>query len=222
MEYFVSLLAATGLLVWIGIGIIFLFSVGLFTQDKYGWATIVWVTLVGSFVYFVVYPANPFDLTFQEGAFYVLTYLAVGIVVAIIRWIVIYFLHTRQIAKVRAMFESKRTDTGEFTIHDRVLFANLWNEAYRADTFHIDGYPYFPNYATESFASDNALTERLELHAAKNKARITSWIVAWPIVVTNSLVEDLFLKLSKHLVRLIDLLVGGIFRARVNKVMKGL
>jgi hypothetical protein len=71
-------------------------------------------------------------------------------------------------------------------------------------------------------SSEEGLIDILTPKARNNVERISFWVLQWPIVVLSTVLEDLLLKIGKHLARLFDAVFNRAARALVGGAVEGM
>lgn len=199
------------MLMWIVLGIILLADLGLFVADKYIWSFF-WLVATGVAAFFfipevanVVHAVGWKTLAFE----YVPLYLLVGVVVAFTKWIMFLF---KAADGVRASYlDFKKVDKVEDALvadNEATRYLKWMNDNYRT-------YRYC-NKSSLSASGDYKTFDEVAADLApraKNQAdRIAFWVLQWPFVVVGIFVEDLLVKIGRHVARLFDYLFTGVAR----------
>ena len=158
-------------------------------------------------------------------------YLAVGVVVAFLKWLLTVKKVANRIAGLREKFKpesvsgpSERssayiTVAGNPDALRRYKFVKLWNESNNYDV-RVVGIE--DTVDKIDWTNPNIVAHLLTPHAKDYIAAITFWIFEWPFVVVSTFFKDFLVKLGKHVARFFDWAFTGLSRAIVGRATKGL
>lgn len=169
---------------------------------------------------------------------YIGSYLVVGLIFAVAKWILFNFTVLGRIREVRASFTTSKSNeliqqefadlypdqrsgygygkTETFEGYRRFLFLQYWDTNTES---------HFPraNLKRYNQAEDaNIVVQALTPRATRYIAEITLWILQWPVVLIATVIEDILVKLGKHIARLLDVILVGPMRTLVRMATKGL
>lgn len=217
----------------------------LFAYDKYVWSFIV---LVASFA--AAYFLLPEFASFVQGVgwgtiatVYLPVYIVLGAATAVLKWLMFIRGVSTDLAEARSKFELQyhahpepevvgepvagmaiRPRRGQ-PVNDQVLKREKFLE-YLASygTMDLEHLQKVKNIRSKSsganLSKDDALIDILTPRAKEYVGRITFWVLQWPIVLLSLIVEDLILKIGKHVARAIDKVFNQLARALVGNAVK--
>ncbi len=187
-------------------------DLALFISDKYIASFFLLLgTLVAS--YFFVPEAAQIVATYGwMGMFtYVLpTYLGIGVGVAVIKWFFYNLKIAGRIKEAIAKFNKSCSGHND-EMAKRKSFIDFWNSHY---------YPRVSSF--QEWKDPDVVVDALTPKAKNEVDRITFWVLQWPIVVIATLLEDLLVKLGKHVADLFDYLFNQLARKLVSNATKDL
>lgn len=212
------------------LAILIIIDIIVFANDEYGWSLGIMAASIA-----LAYWGTPYVKEFIESSgwttiftHYVPIYLAVGFVTAVGKWFMFSLKIVERIKETKADFEALR-GTSRSEERKSINYHNLSEQAQKRKEF-VDYYSRHIVYCeqdslvnrTIDWESPTAIVDALSPQAKKHVGPITVWIIQWPIVIISTLFQDLLVKLTKHMARLIDLMFSGVTRRLVARVTKGL
>lgn len=168
---------------------------------------------------------------------YLPVYLGVGVAVATVKWI----MHLFKVAgSVKALFKRYKQELPKIQADPTIIGlygdqnensagAKIMKNEFTIFTYFINQRgTQIDDWRLKEVLGDNdvfhrdintreELIEALIPQAKKNVGRITFWALQWPITVISTLVEDVLIKLGKHLSRLFDYLFNRLARKIITK-----
>jgi len=170
---------------------------------------------------------------------YLPVYLVIGVAVATVKWIVHLFKVAGSVKDLYKQFKPElpkiQADPSIIGLHrrnDGNLMAtpeSAWKNEHTIFTYYIHHRgTQIDDWRLKEVLSDNnvyhrdintreELIEALIPQAKKNVTRITFWALQWPITVIGTLIEDVLIKLGKHLSRLFDYLFNRMARKIITR-----
>lgn len=197
---------------------ILIICVILFAFDRYGVSFFLAVSaLVAAFfvVPEVVAAINSVGWT-TIVTVYVPVYLAIGAVVALIKWVLLNVTVRAAVAEVTEVVKSENINYATMSDVDRhTKFASAWNqcdlvERHRHLKIRFDMHAYIDR---------DIIAKSVTPRAKEEVERITLWILQWPIVTLALLVENLLFKLTSHIAKLIDAVFTELFRKFIGSAV---
>lgn len=188
-------------------------DLALFISDKYITSFFLLLgTLIASY-FFVPESAQVIATYGWMGLFTILlpSYLGIGIGVAVVKWFLYNLKIASRIKEAVEKFKIDRPTASMSNPEKREKFTKYWNDRY------------YPNISTyQNFEREDCITEALTPKAKKEVDRISFWILQWPIVIIATILEDLLIKLGKHVADLFDYLFNQLARKLIGNATKGL
>lgn len=185
----------------------------LFINDKYVASFFLLLgTLVAS--YFFVPEASQIVATYGwMGMFtYILpVYLGIGIGVAVIKWFLYNLKIAGRIKDAIVDFKKKSSYADKSGPEINKAFLSFWNSNYRPRVSEF-----------QEYSKPEVIVDALTPKAKEEVDRISFWILQWPIVVVATLLEDLLVKLGKHVAQFFDYAFNQLARKLVANAAKDL
>lgn len=198
-------------------------DIALFSYEQYGWSLIVLVASCAAGYYMIPEVAALVDATTAEVlAYYIGAYLLAGVAVATVKWLAYVRNIGSDLSEVRKTCPKGYVYTGRI-YGDNVEFNNYASlAAYIIDKASRTEQPSLSRFIrNEASTSENtlrgidsveALINAFMPSARKNVDRITYWLVLWPFVLIDLVLNDIIAKLGKHLATLFNKLFGRLTR----------
>ncbi|TFH07049.1 MAG: hypothetical protein E4H14_09385 [Candidatus Thorarchaeota archaeon] len=172
---------------------------------------------------------------------YLPAYLGVGVLTATAKWIVHIFKvagsvkdlfkqFTKELPKLKADptrigLYPRSTDADTITKvldNENQMFARyIYHVGTGEDDWRLKEVIADNNVFREDLSTREELVDALIPQAKKNVGRITFWALQWPITIISTLIEDVLIKLGKHLSRLFDYVFNRMARKIITRAFQG-
>lgn len=205
----------------IGVAALVVLDVVLFLADRYIMSFFVLLGTIFGLHYFFQ-TAEPI-LTFVQRivADYAVYYLIAGVVVATIKWIIHCMKTANIIGELVAKFKRidnyvPRNELGDNPSQYAMFVDYVETQAH--SVYSHGGVNYLLN--TDDFSSidipkiqtKDQMDKVLTPMARNYKARITFWVLQWPLVVATMFIEDLLIKIGHRVAELLDFALSKVAR----------
>jgi hypothetical protein len=202
-----------------------LVDLALFSFNQYGWSLIILLVNGGLAYYFIPEVSTQIAATPTETLiYYGLTYLGAGLVTAFVKW----FVHVRrigsEIANLRGMYKHYKSPTdGTNTQNEYGRLANyILNRVDYSQHPTLYGFVRSEKSGTREIANINSMEDLVEFFvpSAKNQVdKITYWVIQWPLVIVDLILNDIIAKIGKHIAALINRMFGGISKFIIRSAL---
>lgn len=234
------------------IAIVFVIGdVWLLAVEWYGSSVSLTTLALAILVWFDLHSTTPWLATHAHTLYWAVpTYLGLGIVTAFGKWFLHVVRRVSWIKEAKATFIFKDAqapdfrsaltrsgyDQEKYQSFDEALnaFKNDWvdERPKRQREAFVNHYRYHTRqehpgveielYEADYAVGDSAIVQAISPRAVRNVGKITVWIYQWPMVVVSTLVEDVLLKLGRHLAKLLDNLFSRFVRRLVSDAISDL
>lgn len=229
---------------------VLLVDIGLFIADRYWLSAMLFVaTIAGSYFVFPEVAAFVDTHSYWTIGLY---YLGAGVITAAVKWVFFNVGVAMKLRELRAEFEDRYVApvnepdpepiirvAGDYALEriqpppakPRATEAQIaFEKRKRFVEYLLGGERYArlmkmntqPRFEELKLTADDALIQLLTPRSKHYVERITGWLVQWPIVIVTTIFEDLFVKIGKHLARLLDLFLRKLSAILIGGAVKGL
>lgn len=147
-------------------------------------------------------------------------YLAVGVLVALVKWFFHVWKTAAAISEARETF--KNTDAVVSSpLSRRQLFVTHYFNQFR-NRYNPADYISATDVSAKRWAEEGIVAELLTPRAKNHLNRISFWVLEWPYVIVATIFDDILIKFARNVARIFDWAFTAASRFWISRVTKGI